>query len=180
MVRRDMPRERHGMAGKPVYRSWQAMKSRCYNKNNQDYLNYHGKGIKVCDEWVNSFINFYEDMGDHPRLSGRVTLERVDNTKGYSKENCCWATDREQARNRSKRSENTSGVTGVSIMKRRGVEVYWMSNWTDLSGKSKFKSFSIKRLGSDVAFKLACKHRLEMIKYLNTNDEVQYSTHHGK
>lgn len=94
------------------YGIWSCIKTRCYNVNSQDFKNYGGRGITVCDEWKNSFLAFYRDMG--PRPSKDHSVDRIDNEKGYFKENCRWATKTEQARNRRKRVDNKSGYTGVS------------------------------------------------------------------
>jgi len=78
------------------YRSWQDMKKRCTNPNHKRYKDYGGRGIKVCERWL-KFENFDEDMsGWKPRL----TIERINNNKGYYKENCRWVTPKQQARNR--------------------------------------------------------------------------------
>ena len=82
------------------YYSWTNMKTRCCNKNSQDYYNYGGRGIKVCDRWLNSFKNFYEDMGKKP--SSIHSLDRINVDGNYCKENCRWATIIEQARNKKK------------------------------------------------------------------------------
>lgn len=77
------------------YRSWQAMKARCYDKNNQRYKNYGGRGITVCDRWINSFENFVEDMGEKP--SKKHTLDRKEIDGNYTPENCRWLTHGLQA-----------------------------------------------------------------------------------
>jgi len=79
-----------------TYSSWRAMRTRCNNTNYMDSKLYSEKGIKVCERWDN-FNNFLEDMGERPE--GK-TLDRIDGTKGYYKENCRWATPQEQTNNR--------------------------------------------------------------------------------
>ena len=81
-----------------LYKVWDSMKQRCYNQNNPGYKNYGGRGIKVCDEWLNDFKRFAEDMG--PKPTKNHSLDRIDNNKGYYKENCRWGTKRQQGNNR--------------------------------------------------------------------------------
>lgn len=92
---------KHGYAiinVKPEYKAWLAMKSRCYYEDNIGYKNYGGRGIKVCDSWLNSFENFIKDMGDKPSLE--YSLDRINVNGDYSKENCRWATKLEQSNNK--------------------------------------------------------------------------------
>lgn len=80
------------------YRIWRHMKSRCYNPNVERYPNYGGRGVKVCERWINSFENFFFDMG--PRPSANHSLDRYPNVNGdYEPTNCRWATTKEQSRN---------------------------------------------------------------------------------
>ena len=88
----------HGRSRTPEYRNWCAMKERCNSPYHKNYSDYGGRGIRVCERWDSSFENFLADMGPRPFL--KATVERIDSSKGYSPDNCRWATQKEQTRNK--------------------------------------------------------------------------------
>lgn len=107
-----MKRKTHGLSGHILYAKWVNMMHRCYSKNNKRYFDWGGRGITVCDRWHN-VANFIEDM--YPSYINGLTLDRKDNDKGYSKDNCRWVEDVVQKRNtRVLNKANTSGYRCVS------------------------------------------------------------------
>lgn len=88
---------KHGHCKSRTYITWSSMLSRCFNKKNHSYERYGGVGITVCERWKKSFPNFLKDMGERPL---KMTLDRIDNYKGYNKKNCRWATTKQQAINK--------------------------------------------------------------------------------
>lgn len=103
----------HGMTNTPTWNSWRAMKYRANSSLRDKDKTYRDLG--VCEEWL-KFENFYRDMGDRPE---GTSIERIDNLKGYSKDNCKWATKSEQNINKSHwKKPNKHGYTGVKYYKK--------------------------------------------------------------
>lgn len=102
--------KKHGKRYTKEYHVWREMKARCSRETHPSFKHYGGRGIVVCERWQNSFLDFFEDMGECP--SG-LSLDRIDNNEGYHLENCRWATKETQAYNQRKRSTNKSGKVGV-------------------------------------------------------------------
>lgn len=107
----------HGMTNTKEYAIWKAMKYRCITPSNAGFEDYGGRGIGVCDRWLESFENFYADMGPKPE---RMSLDRIDVNGDYCPENCRWADDSTQNFNQRLRVNNKSGKTGVHWDEERG------------------------------------------------------------
>lgn len=106
----------HGLSKHKIASVWYSMARRCTSTKNKRFKDYGGRGITICDRWIN-MENFIADMGD-TYIEG-LTIDRIDNDKGYSPDNCRWTTKEVQNRNtRILKSTNTSGYRGVYFAKR--------------------------------------------------------------
>jgi len=111
----------HGRTDDPIYEVWCGMIRRCSSRKRKDWRLYGGKGVRVCRRWRRSFAAFLADLGERP--SSKHSIDRRDGTKGYSPDNCRWATMKEQANNKvNNRRLTHNGVTRT------------LSRWADATG----------------------------------------------
>lgn len=108
----------------PEYKAWESMRRRVRDPKRNRFHRYGGRGIKICDRWLQSFESFLEDMG--PRPTPSHSLDRIDNDGDYTPENCRWATPLQQAR-------NTGQVHAVTI---EGV-TRCVAEWCEILGRSR-------------------------------------------
>lgn len=99
---------KHGLRFTKTWRTWQAIKNRCYREKGVQYKDYGGRGITVCDKWRNNFIAFYKDVGDAPEDK---SLDRIDTNGNYEPSNVRWATAKEQCQNK----RNNRKINGICI-----------------------------------------------------------------
>lgn len=122
-------KQTHGKARSAEHRAWKSMKQRCLNPNDTHHASYGGRGITVHQAWVDDFEAFYREVGAMP--APRMTLERIDNEKGYEPGNVRWATRLEQASNR--RTNVTGNYTGTSRVTFQGQE-RTVAEWSTIVG----------------------------------------------
>lgn len=131
-------RHGHGYKGQSLtYRTWSGMLQRCINPNNSKFDAYGGRGIGVDERWKD-FINFLEDMGERPE---GMSLDRIDNDKGYSKENCRWVTKDVQVYNQRMPKANKSGKVGVWYDEEYGTYYAYISVGGKKYDLGTFKNF---------------------------------------
>lgn len=113
-------REKHGLtpANQPpprIYRVWQDMRGRCYDRNDRRWKDYGGRGITVCERWQLSVAAFVADMGPHPGPG--YSLDRINNDGDYEPGNCRWANRFEQARNTRRTRLNALTVRAIRLLR---------------------------------------------------------------
>lgn len=169
----------HGKSKTKVHSTWLRIRERCYNKNSQDYQDYGAKGITVDPLFLNDFEAFYTEVGEPP--AGRYSLDRINHKVGYFEGNLRWATDSQQAQNKGKQRNNTSGVSCVHFYHsgKPAHSTYTIATWADLDGRTRNKKFNCNKLGLLPAFKAAFEYRRNKIIELNNNG-AEYSLNHGQ
>jgi hypothetical protein len=162
-ARMGKSRKTHGMHNTRFYRIWRGILGRCLNKDDDAFHDYGGRGITVCDEWKD-FENFRRDMCESYDES--LQIERIDNNDGYYKENCCWATRKEQGRNR-----------------RTSLPITWqgqtktLAEWCELLDINYITAHSRLRRGKGVAYALdQKKHSL----FKENNPRSKYIAFRGE
>lgn len=112
--------EMHGESYTRLYAIWDNMKARCYNKNSSDYPRYGGRGVFVCDEWIQSYKAF-SDWAKENGYAENLTLDRIENNKGYCPSNCRWVDRKVQANN-----------TRNCVFYTYNGEVHTLAEWADI------------------------------------------------
>lgn len=143
----NLGRTTHGQEGTRLYLIWQKMKDRCSNTNNPHYCRYGGRGIKVCDEWDNSFVPFYE-WAINNGYTEELTLDRIDNDGNYKPSNCRWATMQEQCNNRSSNIKITIGNATKTLL--QWCEIFEVDYRTVLSRYHRYPDQTLEQLFSPI------------------------------
>ena len=109
---------KHGMTKTRTFKSWDSMKQRCLNPNAPDYPKYGGRGITICQRWIDSFTNFFDDMGERPE---NLSIDRINVNGNYEPSNCRWASRSLQQRNKT-----------TSLMIEWNGKVLCAADWSDI------------------------------------------------
>jgi hypothetical protein len=118
----------HGFTNTRIHLEWIRMRQRCYYEKNDNYKYYGGRGITVCDEWKNNFLNFYEWSMSHG-YSDYLSIDRIDNDKGYSPDNCRWVDMNTQRRNRR------NCLKPIVQIKSNGEKIFWDNALSSTNGQ---------------------------------------------
>lgn len=178
----------HSHESNKTYRTWCKIRERCFSPNCQDFKDYGAKGIVVEQYFLDDFLNFYNYIGEAPNDGQKWSIDRIDHTKDYERGNIRWATDAQQARNKGKMKNNSSGYTGVQWDNKlhpdgKKSTLYASAVWTEFSSTGvsyqRKKAFSTKKYGIMEAFCMATQYRENKLKELNELG-YGYADNHGK
>lgn len=169
---RSIASTKHGMGRSRQGDIYRHIKQRCDNPKCTAYPKYGARGITYCDKWK-TFEGFWEDMQEG--YAANLSIDRIDVNGNYCKENCRWATRSQQQQNKRKSVANKTGVTGVSLYRNSFVAGFYMPD-----GSTRHKSFSIRKIGREVALDSAKKWREEGLAYLVEVEGQHYTPQHGK
>lgn len=122
--------EYHGMSKTTIYRRYQSMKERCNNKNNPMYKYYGDRGIKVCDEWQNSFLKFYE-WSVESGFKKELQIDRINNDGNYEPSNCRWVTPSENKLKENRRSKENLPAGICRCGNKYRARMYKNKKWND-------------------------------------------------
>lgn len=160
---------KHGMSHTRPWVIWTDMKRRCKNSDREGFKFYGAKGITYQDSWE-KFENFWEDMKEGYKEG--LTLERINPSENYCKENCEWVCSEQQAKNKKIYKNNTTGVGGTYFASNKGIESI-VAHISD-SGKRYKRTFSLKKYSLEEALALAKLWRDAM------KEKFDYSEFHGE
>lgn len=185
-LRDDSTRERfstHGMSGTKEYISWAHMLNRCFNENCKDYPTYGAVGIVAQESW-RKFDNFIKYIGIQPKDGKKYSLDRIDNKFGYIEGNVRWATDRQQATNKTLNVTNKTGHSGIhwklqTNWRKDTTTLYVVANWVDGNNNRKAKYFNADKYGKQEAMQMAIECRKQALIALD-NIGSGYSPTHGQ
>jgi len=147
----------HRIKATRLFRTWESMVARCHLPTHSGYYKYGGKGIVVCESWRNSWREFMAWALLHG-YTDKLTIERVDFTKGYNPSNCTWIPLAAQAGNRGKSVLNTSGYVGVSW---HSVKKKWVATVTVNKKRKEIGKFLTAEEGHEARKAYFVEHGLE-------------------
>lgn len=116
-IKASLSNKTHGDTSTRLYRIWSHIKGRTLNPSDKAYKDYGGRGIILCEDWKDDFVSFRDWALSNGYAEG-LSIDRVNNDKGYYPDNCRWATNTIQSRNQRIREDNTTGFKGVNYNKR--------------------------------------------------------------
>jgi hypothetical protein len=128
----------HYKSKHPLYRVWDAIRYRCNNKNASNYMRYGGRGIYICDEWNNDFKKFY-DWAVYNNWNNKMQVNRIDNNRGYSPENCNLVNPKENAMNR--RSNRYVYIDGLKMVLQEAIDSGFINKSKFYKNKNYMQSF---------------------------------------